>query len=477
MTRMTKAMTLASVLALSACASIDSTPDAPQVSQNERQAAGQQHQQILEQFGGAYQGSQSAYVAQVGARVASAAGLPGQCTFTVVNSDVVNAFAVPGCYIYVTRGLLSIANSEAELASVLGHEVGHVVADHSAQRQNRSLLTGLGAILLGVVTGSGDLAQLAGQAGQLYTLRFSRDQEYQADDLGIRYLVRAGYAPLAAADLLDQLGDHDALMARTRGRDAETVPEWGRTHPLTAERVARAAATARATGIQAPEQEEVFLSALNGMLYGDDPAQGFVTGRTFAHPALRVGFEAPVGFTLTNSTRAVLVESPNGAKAQFTGGRATGSVEDHARTVLTQLVGQTPTQVGQAQRTTINGLEAVILPAQAQTQNGLVEVTVAAYRFGPETIYHFVSLAPSGASNTLTPLFRSVRRLSESEAASLRPRRIEVITARSGDTVSSLSGRMAVEDLKQDWFTMLNARDPAQPIRAGERLKLVVYGG
>src|SRR5512145_326443 len=197
MTKFARWFALAGLL-LAACATIDSTPDAPSITQGDRAQAAQAHPQILQQLGGAVDGPAAVNVANVGERVAVAAGVPGQCTFTLVNSDVPNAFAIPGCYIYVTRGLLALMNSEDELASVLGHEVGHVVADHSARRQNTATMTTLGAIVAGVLTGSGDIAQLAGQAGQLYALNYSRDQEYEADDLGVRYLLTNGYNAYAA---------------------------------------------------------------------------------------------------------------------------------------------------------------------------------------------------------------------------------------------------------------------------------------
>lgn len=470
----------AAAIALSGCATVNSTPANPQVAASERQQASQQHPQLLAQFGGAYTGPEAGYVVRVGQKIASAAGLPGQCTFSVVNTDVVNAFAVPGCYIYITRGLLGLMNSEAELASVLGHEVGHVVADHSARRQNASIFSTLGSVLVGVLTGSGDLAQMAGQAAQLYTLRYSRSQEHESDDLGVRYLVKAGYDPYAAADMLESLGAQDQLQTRLRGRDeASAIPEWARTHPLTTERVSRASAQARGTGI-APgalsDGKAAFLTEVDGLLYGDDPEQGFVEGRTFAHPKLKLAFDAPSGFSLTNSTQAVLIEGPNGLRAQFSGGKlGAGGIDGYAARTLQQIVGQAQAEVGSVQRTTINGLETAILPARAATQSGAVDVTIVAYRFAADTAYHFVTIAPAGQEQAFEPLIRSVRRLSDREAAALRPRRIEVVTVRAGDTVTTLASRMAYTDYRLERFLVLNDRAQSDPLRPGERVKLVVH--
>ncbi|MCR5880603.1 M48 family metalloprotease [Phenylobacterium sp. J367] len=206
---------------------------APAGAQSARKSPAQQQAELLEQLGGGYEGPVQAYVARVGERVAVQAGRR-DCVFTVVNTDVVNAFAAPpGCYVYVTRGLLAIINSEDELAAVLGHEVGHVAANHSGRRQTSSIFTGLGALAVGVLTGSDLAAQLAGQVGQAAVLSYSRNQEFEADSLGLRYIAGAGYAPDALADLLRALQADDALEARLAGREPTkaATPVWSRTHP------------------------------------------------------------------------------------------------------------------------------------------------------------------------------------------------------------------------------------------------------
>ncbi|WP_411288969.1 M48 family metalloprotease [Phenylobacterium sp.] len=439
-----------------------------------------QRAQVVEAYGGLYEGAVASYVAQVGDRVAAAAGrAPGQCAFGVINSDVINAFAAPpSCSVYITRGLLSILNSEDELASVLGHEVGHVAANHAGRRQNRSALSGIGALLVGALTRSPELGQLAGQAAQLNILSYSRSQELEADSLGIRYLEANGYAPYALADMLDSLQANDQLDARARGREeAQATPAWGRTHPLTSERIARAAQQARQTAEGVAEREAPFLSAIDGMLYGDDPRQGFVNGRNFTHPDLGLAFTAPPGFALRNGPQSVKIEGPGGVSGQFGAGRAQGGrLDGYAYDVMQRLLGQTSSQVGQAEMTRINGLDAVILPARAQTQRGTVDVTVAAYSLGSDAAYHFVTLAPAGRGGVFEPLFGSFRRLSAGEATSVRPRRLEVVTVRPGDTVNSLASRMAVSDFGLERFRVLNGLAPGEPLRPGQRVKLVTTG-
>lgn len=468
----------AAALVLAGCATVDSSPDAPAVAQQDRARAGQQHPQILAEFGGAVEGPAADYVRRIGEKTAVAAGLPGQCTFSVVNSDVVNAFAVPGCYIYITRGLLAIMNSEDELASVLGHEVGHVVADHSAKRQNTATLSTLGAIAVGVLTGSGQAMQTASQLAQLYSLSYSRDQEYESDDLGVRYLLANGYNAYAAADMLAALGAQDALNAKIANRSTDAVPTWARTHPLSADRVVRAQGQAQAAGAAPgvpPEQTLAYLQATDGLLFADDPEQGFVQGRTFAHPKLKIAFEAPQGFTLTNTSAAVMLSGPNGARAQFAGGPAGQSAEARAEAVMREVLGQAPAQVGRRQTGKVNGVNAALLPARAQNQSGQVaEVTVAAYEAGQAT-YHFLAIAPDGGMGPISPLFNSFRLLTDAEAAALKPRRISLVTVARGETAEAISRRMAFEDYKLERFLVLNGRAADQPLKAGEVVKIITY--
>lgn len=473
------AFALASVLALTSCATIDSTADAPAVTQSERTTAARSHPQILQQFGGALEGPLAIYVSGIGERVATAAGIPGQCTFSVVNTDVVNAFAVPGCYIYITRGLLAIMNSEDELASVLGHEVGHVVADHAARRQNTATMAGIGAVLAGVLTGSGQIAQAAGQVGQLYALNYSRDQEFESDDLGVRYLSATGYNAYAAADMLRALGANDELSARTSNREASAIPAWARTHPLSADRVTRATANAGAAGASRdnpPENTRAYLQALSGMIYGDDPEQGFVNGRTFSHPGMRIRFEAPQGASLTNTPQAVIVRGQN-LQAQFSGGALQGDLETYANTVLRQVIGQAPaTQIERPRRSTTNGLETVSTLARAQTQQGQVlDVSVVAYRVG-DRAYHFVSITPQGGMNVINPMTASFRQLTAQEAVALRPRQISIVTVGARDTAQSLANRMAFDDYRLERFLALNGFTSASDVRPGQSVKLVTYG-
>lgn len=465
------------LLAVSACGS----GDEPAVTDSDRQAAAEQHEQLLAEFGGAYDGPETAYLADLGGKIAAASGLEARCTFTLVNSDVVNAFAVPGCYIYVTRGLMAIVGSEGELASVLAHEVGHIVGRHAQRQQRRSLWRGLGVAAVQLLTGSERLTRLAGEAAMLFTLRYSRKQEYEADDLGLRFLRAAGYDPYSAADMLGALGREERFAAGTRGRDeAQSIPEWARTHPLTEARVERARSAAAATGLTPdalPEYEVRYLTELDGLLYGDDPEQGFVMGRRFAHPVMRIAFEAPEGFTLTNSPQAILIEGPDGVRGEFGGGRIPdGGLSAYAAGLLRQLLGDAPVRVAEERPATVNNVPSLFVRALIATPDGTVPLSLAIYTGEGGQAYHFAIITNPGAAPpaAIEALFRSFRLISPAEVRTLRPRIIRIARAGAEDTAASLAARMATENRLQH-FLMLNGRTPDQPLRPGELVKLVAY--
>jgi predicted Zn-dependent protease len=476
------------LLAATACLALLATGcgdsgDGPPVTEREQKVGAEQHPKLLAEFGGAYQAPEAEYLRRLGERVAVAANLEGQCTFTLINSDVVNAFAVPGCFIYVTRGLMGIVNSEAELASVLAHELGHIVGNHSEQQQKRSVWRNVGVAAVGVLTGSDRLAGIAGEAAAFFGLRYSRKQEYEADDLGLATLKAAGLDPYEAADMLGALGRNEQFMAATRSTDAaKAIPEWARTHPLTENRIARARDGAAATGVadnELPENVAEYLREVDGLLYGDDPAQGFVLGRRFAHPVMRIGFEAPPGFTLTNSPQSIRIDGPEGLRGEFGGGEMPpGGVGAYAEAVLAALLGDAPVQPGPVQETVVNGVPALFVPTVVSTEQGEVTLSLMAYAAGPRSAYHFIMVSPpdGAAPEALQTLLGSFRLLSAEEAATLRPRMIQVVPASPADTWQSLAGRMA-SDRPLDHILMLNGRTASEPIKPGEGLKIVTLAG
>ena len=478
---------LTASLAAIGCASGGLVGEGPSrsIAPSAAQSAAQQHPQVVQEFGGTVDARTAAYVTGVGRKTAAQSGIQGAgqgvYTFTTLNSPVVNAFAVPGGYIYATRQLLGLMENEAELAFVLGHEVGHVAADHSRGRQNRGILTQLGALAVGILTGSGELAQVAGQVGQGLFLSYSREQEYEADSLGIRYLAGAGYDANASAGILASLGASEPLEARVQGRDDQrSVPSWARTHPLSEDRVRRANNVA--SQLQQPAagtlNRDQFLAAIDGLVWGDDPAQGVIEGRQFLHPGLRLAFTAPPGYGMQNGTRAVTIAGSNG-QAQFSTGQFSGDLSAYIAQVYRGLVGEQAAQlqIPQPQATTVNGIPAAYTTTRVAAQQGQLDVSVFAYRWDADTAYHFVTITQAGTGlGPYASMVSSLRRLSAAEAGAIRPRVIDVVTVHAGDTLQSLANRMAYDDYKLDRFLVLNSLQANSTLQPGAKVKLVVYG-
>lgn len=482
-----KSLALATVgslaLALTGCMGGEIPSASTPITDQEAAQGAEYHPQLLAEFGGAMSGSQAAYVESVGKKIAVQSGLGNaQDSFTVslLNSSVNNAFAIPGGYIYTTRQLVGLMNNEAELAGVLGHEVAHVAARHSQRRQQaaqrNTILGAAGAILSGILLGDSGLGDTLTrgflQGSQLLTLKFSRSQELQADDLGIQYLDTAGYDPRAMSTVLASLAAQNSLDAQLMGRNA-TVPEWASTHPDPASRVQTALQKAQPLGTGVTNRD-TFLTRIDGLLYGDDPQQGVIEGNTFIHPELRFAFTAPQGFYMVNGTRAVSIQGQSG-KAQMTMAPYSGDLTSYVRQQFAALGGdQQKLEPSELQRTTINGLSAAYGTARVNNGQSQVDVVVFAYEFANDRAYHFVTISPAGQSGNFTSMFNSMRRISAAEAGNVIPREIDVVTVRSGDTVSALSRRMAYDSAQEARFRVLNGLSSSDQLQAGQKVKLVV---
>jgi predicted Zn-dependent protease len=477
--------------ALIGCAGYGVAQTAQSISASDKAAGAKAHPQLLQEFGGAYGGPQASYVTSVGKKIAVQSGLANSqndFTITLLNSPVNNAFAIPGGYVYVTRQLMGLMNDEAELASVLGHEIGHVAALHSKKRQTaatrNTVLGALGQILVGAVAGNsaiGDLLQRGvGQGAQLLTLKFSRKQEYEADDLGIRYLTRAGYDPYAAADMLASLNAQTSVDARVKGQAERSVPSWASTHPNGADRVRRARAEASQTGVSPAQRQrnrDAFLQRLDGMIYEDDPRQGVIEGRTFKHPDLKIAFTVPQGYSMVNGTSAVSITG-SGGQAQFSGGAiGSGGLAGHVDAVYRGL-SNSGIDYGDVRSTKVNGMDAAYALARVAVSSGQqVDVGVFAYQADPNSAYHFLTIVPAGSRlGSFESMINSFTRLTPAQAATIKPRVIDVVTVKAGDTLNSLASRMAYPDYRLDRFLALNGLASNSSLRPGQKVKLIVYG-
>ncbi len=444
--------------------------------QQETALGDQQHPQILAAFGGEVDDPQlTAYVDNIFNRLmASDPTLPAMNIY-VLDSPVVNAMAVPG-HIYVTRGLLALANSEAELAGVIGHEIGHNKERHIAKRVSRSNLAQIGTVLGAILTGDADTAQLIGQGAQLYLLRFSREQEYESDLVGTRLLAASGYEPIASARFLNTLGAWTNLEAQIAG--VSQPPEYLKTHPNSANRVRRAAQEANVLsqgGASGETRRGTYLNAIDGLLYGDDPVkQGFIRGRDFIHPQLRFGFTAPNGFEMRNSSQAVTARSSSGAQMQFSG----AACQQGPRALINQQISQSmKIDLSPAQQITVSGRPGAAGQGRANTQRGPVDVTAYAVQWRGQSCYIFLWVTPANQTRQLQAAMnqtaQSLRDINPGSVNVPDARRVDVATAQRGDTVSGLSRYMAFPNYQQERFLIINGLGANASVTRGERYKLV----
>ncbi len=445
----------------------------------ERRIGAQEHPKMLARFGGVYDDIEvGAYVAEIGGRLVKNSELPNlEFRFTVLNSPQVNAFALPGGYVYVTRGLMALANSEAELAGVLAHEIGHVTARHAAQRYNRAIATSLGTAILGAVVQNPGIDQLAQIGGELFLKGFSREQEFQADTLGVRYMSRTGYNPEAQATFLRTLSGHNALENELAGRDGrDPLEDFFATHPRTEDRVDKAILAARVSGAAAgaPLRRDRYLEKVTGMLYGDDPEQGLVRGRTFVYPDLGFAFEVPPGYRLFNTQRAVIAKGPEEAIIRFDAAKKQTSAD--MVSYLAQTWGR-GVGLSDVERITINGMEAATGRASVRSKGQPADLRLVAIRFSHDEIYRFMMVTPLKREPNLRQELQrttySFRRLSAGEIDDYRPFRLDVIAVEPGDTIERLARSLPFTDYQVARFQTLNGLPQGTVLSPGQRVKIV----
>jgi predicted Zn-dependent protease len=450
---------------------------------DEAQTGAEEHPKILAEFGGAYseKPNLNAYVTQLGQTVAQNAERKDvKYTFTVLNTEDINAFALPGGYVYITRGLLTLANNEAEIAGVLGHEIGHVNARHTAERAGQQQNAQIGAAvaqILGQMVGGDSGGQLMGglanEVGADYLGHFSQQQEFEADSLGVRYLTKASYDPQAMASFLDSLNNETHLEAKIAGNEAAAdAYSMKQSHPRTPDRVQAAIAEAGVPVEGAVLNRDRFLQQIDGMVWGSDPRNGVIKGATFIHPDLKFAFDAPQGMKLQNQPDKVVGAAdnaamifdianpaPSGSLAQYVAGG--GKVSD-------------------VQSFQVNGMEAATGVATGTLNDTPVAIRLVAIRQNAENVYQFVYATPPDNFKAMDPRFlasaQSFRAISAEDAAGYAAKRIRVITVREGDTIDSLARQMQVDDDPAGWFQVLNHLGAGDKLAAGQKVKIIVTG-
>ena len=445
----------------------------------------EQHPQIIKSFGGEYGSPElRRYVDSIGQLLARTVERRDfKYKFTLLNSGIVNAFALPGGYIYISRGLLTLAENEAEVAGVLAHELGHINALHHGRRQGSETIAGL------LIAGAGIAASAAGvggnQIGQLgnavarSVLRgYSREHELESDRLALRYMSRAGYDPSAMVDFLKKMRDQSRLEAKRLGKSPDKVDatNYLATHPAPIERVRKASALAGQYRVARPMRaRDIYLRKIDGIIYGDDPDQGLIRGRAFVHPILRFRFEVPDRFQLFNSPTQVRAVGPNGATIIFDS--ALKPSDGPVSYYVTNVWGR-GTRLGGLETIYIDGLESATATARVSTNDGPRDARLLAIRKNLHTIFRFAFLTKPGQAEQWSKPFRrtshSFRLLTKSEASAIRPLRIRTLRVRRGDTVASLARGMAGEDgFPLDRFLVINGLKKGAQLRLGQIVKII----
>ncbi|WP_102033144.1 M48 family metalloprotease [Sinorhizobium medicae] len=435
------------------------------------QLGAREHPRIVASYGGEYRDAKTErLVARITGALTAVSENPQQSyRITILNSPAINAFALPGGYLYVTRGLLALANDASEVAAVLSHEMAHVTANHGIQRQQREEAEVIASRVVSEVLSSDLAGKQALARGKLRLAAFSRNQELQADVIGVRMLGEAGYDPYAAARFLDSMAAYSRFSAVDP--EADQSLDFLSSHPNAPQRVDLARRHARAFGLEGTSGDrgrDYYLAGIDGILYGDSPQEGYVRGQTFLHGQLGIRFDVPTGFQIDNKAEAVLATGPGEVAVRFDG------IADTSGRNLTDYIASgwvTGLKPDTIRSIRVNGLEAATARASADRWD--FDVTVI--RLG-ERIYRFLTAVPKGSSAlqpTADQLRTSFRRMTSGEVQSLKPLRVRVVTVRSGDTTATLAARMMGTDRKLDLFRLINAMQITSTVRPGDKVKII----
>ncbi|MAS87905.1 MAG: peptidase M48 family protein [Micavibrio sp.] len=442
----------------------------------EAQIGAQNHAAVLKEYGEYKDAELSAYVNRIGQKLAQYTERDDvKYTFTVIDSPIVNAFAVPGGYIYISRGLITLANNEAELASVIGHEIGHITARHSAQQQSQGVLANIGLVALSIATDTAAVRQAGSLGTDLFLKSYSRKHENQADELGIRYIAKAGYDPYAAQSFLSHLEADSALEKKIK-KETGSIPVYFSTHPLTADRVREASVIASSYPKgQFDDQKVEYFRLIDNVTYGDSADKGFVRGQTFVHPNLGFMFDAPQGFEIVNQPNRVIAQSQN-AVIIFDGAKknAAQSIEDY----LVNVWKRGKTGYDTPERLTINGMDAAMTSYVATISGQQKRVREVAIAYNTTDIYRFTFVMETNASiatqTSLKDTMYSFKKMSANDKLRYPPQRIKVFVAKAGDTVAQKASIMPFDDYKEERFRVLNGMSLLEPLTPNRLYKTII---
>jgi predicted Zn-dependent protease len=441
--------------------------------QSEIQTATQrEHGRILASYGGAYENARvQAEIEKTVDRLVAASERPDlKYKVTILNSPAINAFALPNGQLYITRGLVALANDKAELASVLAHEMGHVIARHAAIREEQAKQAAMLSHVVNDVLSDPQTGALALAKSKLTLAAFSRAQEFEADGIGVGMSARAGFDPFGASRFLSDM-QRNADIKAAGGNIDPRASDFLSSHPATPERVQNALANARQfSGPGAGERDRAeYLANLDGVIYGEDPSEGFARGRRFVHPKLGFTFTAPPGFSLDNTAQAVLGLKDGGGEAlrlDVVSVPAEQSLPEYLKSGWMDNV-----EASSLEDFTVNGFPAASATATGEQWS----FRLFAVRFGSD-VYRFIFAAKTktaAADRSFREAVQTFRRLSLKESEQVHPLRLKVVTVGAHDTVESLARHMAT-DRPLDRFRVINGLAVNDRVKPGDKVKIVV---
>lgn len=448
--------------------------------EQERQIGAQEHQKILKKYGGVIDDKKIVqYVDAIGQKLAKNTERPDvRYSFHVLDTELVNAFALPGGYIYITRGLMTLANTEAELAAVIGHEIAHVTARHSAERYSHAVVASLGTSILGASLQNAQLQDFAGIGSELYLKGYSRSQENEADEVGLRYLQRAGYNVSGMAGFLSSLEAYSEF-EKERQNISETAPimQYFSTHPQTSKRISLVRNKASEYQDTASRRigREDYLEIIDGMIFGHSPKQGFIRGNSFIHPELGFRFDVPHDFTIKNLPTQVIAQNRTGAAVIFDSAKNQGNFGPLIYLRDIWMGGESLTSL---ENITINGKKAATGNFNGRINGKPATIRLVAVQWDKKRFYRFVFAIPPNAPSELVDDFRkttySLKALNNRDRQKYNPYRIKIVTAQEGDTVKTLADRQSFEKYRERWFRVVNALPPGVPLNVGQKYKIIV---
>jgi len=439
--------------------------------------------QIVAQYGLYADKSLQAFITEKGKQMAAASHRPNlNYEFKIVDSDVLNAFAVPGGYVYFTRGIMAHFNNEAEFAGVLGHEIGHITARHSVAQQRNALLGQLGMIAGMVVSPQfGRFAETASQGLGLLFLKFGRDAERESDRLGVEYSSKIGY------DAKEMAGFFNTLERKGAESGAAEIPTFLSTHPNPGDRNTTVAKLAtewkqKLNLTSAQVNRNTYLKRIEGLLYGEDPKQGYVENSMFYHPVLKLQFPIPQNWAFQNTPQRVQM-APKDGKAMMMLELVPGSSLEEAASAIVQKNGL---RVLDSKQQMVNGLNAITIVAdlqpqqqqQGQQQQAQQNIRLLSHvvQYGGNN-YHILGVSGANDFNNYANVFnytmQNFKELKDLAKINKKPERVRLKTVTKNTTLEQALRGFKVADKRLEELAVLNGMKLKDNVTQGTLIKVI----